>query len=203
MSDEEVIRAALKIVGSYFEVPRDMISLCKQLGIKIKPLSEWLESGYTKEDFFRLARNEDGAASYFEGYGCGIFYNDFMPHHRVRFTLAEEIMHVVLGHVYDDMFRANSVFDAERYAQYEHEAKLGAQILLMPPTLYYRFRSLYKLKKLARIFDVSVQAAFRCRLYYEQNEDSIKNLSSYCPICRAEVVPDYVLNPIDVLGDML
>lgn len=200
MTDEEVLRTALKVVDNYISVPRDMISLCKFLGIKIKPLSEWLENGYTKEDFYMLAKNEDGAASFFMGY-YGIIYNDFKPHHRIRFTIAEEVMHIVLGHVYDEMFLANRQFNYSRYAQYEHEAKLGASVLLMPPTLYFRYRARYNLKKLASIFDISVQAAYRAKLFYEENEVLLNSLATFCPRCEVKVKPDKEIRAKNVFPD--
>lgn len=180
-----VLRTASDIVSRYYlRVPRDLLSLCTCLGIKKLPLSTWVENGNTEEEFFRLMRNEDGAAASFDGVGVCILYNDRQPHHRVRFTLAEEIMHILLGHVFDSSFRTSSQFDEALYEQYEHEAKLGASLLLMPPPLYYRYRRLFKLRKLAAIFDMSEAATFRTMKYYEENESIVRsNFSAYCPWC--------------------
>ena len=196
-----VMQKAHKVIDKYFlYVPFDFERFCKNIGIKMMPLSLYLENGFTKQEFFDSIGNQDGAASR-SGGTYYIFYNDFQPHHRIRFTLAEELMHIVLGHANDMRFWLGRSYDDEIYTQYENEAKLGASLLLMPPTLYYKYRNRFNLKQLAAICDISESAAFRSIRYLEDNEDFIRNFfGTYCPRCDISKVSSGK-RPISVWAD--
>ena len=175
----------------YAHIQRNIASLCSIYGIKLMPLSLYLENGFTKEDFFISIGNEDGAASCCDG-AYYIFYNDFQPHYRIRFTIAEELMHVLLGHTDDHRFQLGAQYQDVIYDQYEREAKLGASFILMPPKLYYTYRNFYNFKKLAWIFDMSEAAAYRAIKLYEREERTIKpqfdiDCPRYYPRCQPDI----------------
>ena len=168
------------------------------MGIKIKPLSLYLENGFTTEEFFTAIGNKDGAASRcLDDYY--IIYNDRQPHHRVRFTLAEELMHIVLGHADDFRFKFGTPYHDEVYQQYEAEAKLGASLILMPPQLYYQYRGYYKFRKLAAMFDVSDAAAVRAFNLYDREEQTFRQIfTSDLPRYYPKLSPDFDYKPISV-----
>lgn len=180
-----VIRAAYHIeVHGVGAVPFDLLDLARRFGVQAVPMSYLLEHGVSREDFFFTIGNEDGAAVRYDG-ACKILYNDEKPRRRVRFTLAEELMHVVLGHVDDERFAIDREYDDALYQQYEHEAKNGAGLLLMPPVLYFRLRKNYSLATLAAAFDISVEAAYMTSKFCDEHEDEIKAVygTKFAPYC--------------------
>lgn len=193
MTDKEVVRLSYSIVEKYFvEVPKDMESFIRYLGIKIKPLSFYLENGFSTQEVFDILGNDDGAAMKCDDYL--IVYNDKKPPKRIRFTLAEELMHIVLGHTDDERFELGKDYDTQLYQQYEHEAKLGASILLMPPSIYFRYKTVCSLRKLASQLNISEAAAFRIKQFYDVNE-WVRDFS-YQPLCDIKV--NHSIKPIYV-----
>ena len=92
-------------------------------------------------------------------------------------------MHLLLGHTADRRFAvASQSYDEELYARYEAEAKHGACMLLIPPTVYFRYRELYGTAGVARLCRVSHACAWTAARYYEENEEELRALFTAEPL---------------------
>jgi len=89
----------------------------------------------------------------------------------------------LLGHTADRRFAASKQsYDDEVYARYEAEAKHGACMLLVPPTVYFRYRELYGTAGVARLCHVSRACAWTAGRYYEENEAELRALFTAEPL---------------------
>ena len=157
-------------------LPVDVERICALCGVELLRLSDYEAKGFTAQEMETVWGNPDGAASFGAGHPV-IGYNDRAPARRLRFTLAEELMHVLLGHVHDPRFNAFSQdYDPALYALYEAEAKRAAGMLLFPPALYYAHRRSASLAQLARICRVSKACAWTCARDYEANETLLREV---------------------------
>ena len=167
--------ASLVIDKCAFRMPVDMAAVCRCFGVRLLPASEYLAQDVEAAALFHLWGNSDGV-SMSMGDTHTINYNDRAAPRRVRFTLAEEFMHIMLGHTRDARFNIfDQKYDAEIYAQYEREAKTGAGMLLVPPSLYFRYRAVYGVRQLARLCDVSEACAWTAAQYCEANEAVLRD----------------------------
>ena len=132
--DRRVVRTANELVRRHgLTLPVDVAALCRRYGARLVTLSELERRGMSREAVFAVWGNRDGVAMASRR-GRAISYNDRAAENRVRFTLAEELMHLLLGHTADRRFAAaRQSYDAAVYACYEAEAKHGACMLLGPP----------------------------------------------------------------------
>ena len=189
--EERVIRLANELVRRHaLTLPVDVAAICPLYGARLIPLSELEAKGLEPEAVFAVWGNRDGVAM--ASRRCRtIGYNDRAAEKRVRFTLAEELMHLLLGHTEDGRFRlGEQSYDADTYALYEAEAKRGACMLLIPPTVYYRYRELYGLGGIARLCRVSRACAWTAAQYYEQNERELRALFTARPLrCDTRGLP--------------
>lgn len=135
---KSVFDTALDTAKKIKRLPLDIVSLCQEAGIDLLSVHELaLRSGLTDVDVFGIIGNADGAVFSHSGRYV-IVYNDAAPPNRVRFTLCEEIGHVLLGHSDDSTFNAfTQEYSPALYAQYEAEAKLFAGLVLCPPNFYF------------------------------------------------------------------
>lgn len=174
-----VFDTANGILSRYaFTLPVDVFRICRVLDVDLIPLSRYEEQGFTEEEMRIVWGNPDGAASHFNGRPV-IGYNDRAPMHRQRFTLAEELMHVLLGHVCDPRFNAfTQEYDPAIYTRYEYEAKTAAGLILFPAFFYFRHRRSYDLHTLARACDISDACAVTCALYYDQEDRLLHSVCS-------------------------
>jgi Zn-dependent peptidase ImmA (M78 family) len=165
--------------------PVDLKTIAYFNRIKLLPLSKQIADGQDQNIIFEFWQNTDGAAHVYckRGHDIRIIgYNDRKPPRRVRFTLAEEIMHIILGHSYDIHFDVNGGrFDPEIYAAYEEEAHLAAGLLLCNPKTCYRldFERQLTESDLMRIFLVSRDCAYRTICDLHEYEQVIKNSPHY------------------------
>ena len=180
-------------------LPVDVAALCRLYGARLMPLSELEKQGLDAQTVFALWGNRDGVAMASRR-GRAIVYNDRAAEKRIRFTLAEELMHLLLGHTADASFRAmDQRYDAETYARYETEAKRGACMLLIPPTVYFRYRTLYGIGGIARLCRVSHACAWTAAQYYEQNEEQLRALFTACPLrCDTRALPRRRTRPVRI-----
>ena len=150
--DRRVVRLANELVRRHaLTLPVDVAAVCPIYGARLLSLSELEQKGLDAEAVFAVWGNRDGVAMASRR-GRTIGYNDRAAEKRIRFTLAEELMHLLPGHTEDERFRlGEQSYDAETYALYEAEAKHGACMLLVPPTVYFRYRELYGLGGIARL----------------------------------------------------
>lgn len=181
--DRRVVRLANELVRRHaLTLPVDVAAICPVYGARLLSLSELEEKGLDAETVFAVWGNRDGVAM--ASRRCrAIGYNDRAAEKRIRFTLAEELMHLLLGHTEDERFRlGEQSYDAGTYALYEAEAKHGACMLLVPPTVYFRYRELYGLGGIARLCRVSRACAWTAAQYYDENEKELRTLFTARPL---------------------
>lgn len=181
--ERDIVRLADELVRRHaLTLPLDVAALCPLYGARLLTLSELEEQGLDSETVFAVWGNRDGVAMASRR-GRTIGYNDRAAEKRVRFTLAEELMHLLLGHTADKRFAAGEQsYDDDTYARYETEAKRGACMLLVPPTVYFRYRALYGVGGVARLCHVSRACAWTAAQYYEQNEKELRALFTARPL---------------------
>jgi hypothetical protein len=152
-----------------YALPVDIFGIIHALGIRTLTAADYEQLGMTREELFSVWGNEDGAA----GRICGrevINYNEKKPPLRIRFTLAEELMHILLGHTADPSFGADRSYSSDTYAQYEHEAKTAAGLVFIPAQVYIRHRGASR-EAIARVCNVSAACAFTTAKWYEEHLD--------------------------------
>ena len=181
--DRRVVRLANELVRRHaLTLPVDVAAVCPIYGARLLSLSELEQKGLDAEAVFAVWGNRDGVAMASRR-GRTIGYNDRAAEKRIRFTLAEELMHLLLGHAEDGRFLiGEQSYDAGTYALYEAEAKRGACMLLVPPTVYFRYRELYGLGGIARLCRVSRACVWTAAQYYDQNEKELRELFTARPL---------------------
>lgn len=126
----------------YDEIREEVANLIEDFGIEVYPFSIWkllrkmgiriVPYSYLEERF----RNEVEEVwpeaftlrpDNFDPSRTVIFYNDFKPRERIRFTLAHELAHLTLGHPNSDDY------------VFENEADIFANYLLAPAPLVIRY----------------------------------------------------------------
>lgn len=130
------------LIAHNIQVPIDVKQLCMLLNVELVPLSQIEnDTGLSMWDVFELWGNEDGTANvdYSQGRKTyKIAYNDYTPR-RSMFTIAEEISHIILGHLEDSSFCIFSqTYKDEIYLKYEEEARIAAGLLICPPNFFYK-----------------------------------------------------------------
>jgi hypothetical protein len=148
-------------------VPLDIFALCRRVGIRLVKLSElsWA-CGISPGEAFSVWGNEDGVICLYEGRHT-IVYNDSKPLRRIRFTLCEEIAHMVFGHTADPDFMVfRQHYDQEKYALYDEEARIGAGLLVCHPKLYYAHKRILTPENLSEICNITLPCAkARCEIF--------------------------------------
>lgn len=160
-------------------VPIDLPSLCKSAGVVLTSLSEIMyNTGLTPEDVFAIWGNEDGAVNAHNGIHR-IAINDFLSPGRIRFTICEELAHMVFGHTSDPDFNMfHQSYAPNKYTQYDEEARLGAGMLICHPKFYYTHERFLSPNYLADICGITVPCATaRCDIFKKYRAELEKNLS--------------------------
>lgn len=136
-------------------LPVDIDHLCRLHGARMTTLEDAEALGLDRGIVLKCMGNRDGVAT--RGHKVwGIIYNKNAPINRLRFTLAEEFCHTILGHTLDPRFNAlDPSYDEEVYRRYEAEAKLAADLLLIPPSVWFRYRRTVPAGGLEELFGVS------------------------------------------------
>ena len=141
-------------------VPVQLGEVCARAGIELVSLSEIVRgTGLSKDTIFSIWGNMDGAVNCYQN-RYRIAYNDAQPAGRLRFTICEEIAHIVYGHVDDpdfNLFRQS--YHSVKYAQYDEEARLGAGFLVCPPKFFYSYDKFLKPEHLSRLCGISLPCA--------------------------------------------
>lgn len=171
----EITRAVKQIAHQgVFTLPVDIERLCRAYGARMTSLEDAAALGLDPEIVARCIGNRDGAATRGK-HGWGIIYNKNAPVNRLRFTLAEELMHHALGHTLDPRFNAlDPSYSPEVYAEYEEEAKAAADLLLIPPSVFYRYQRLIGAGRLAKLFAVSESCLWMAARLYDEKKDVIQ-----------------------------
>ena len=102
--ERRVVRTANELVRRHgLTLPVDVAALCRHYGARLVTLSELERRGMSREAVFAVWGNRDGVAMSGRR-GRAIGYNDRAAEKRIRFTLAEELMHLLLRHTADRAF---------------------------------------------------------------------------------------------------
>ncbi len=200
--DLRVLRVVNAAVDRYvYRLPVDPFLIARACGARFVTLSRWeAETGGGPDGVFALWGNPDGVLIVSDGF-WSIHYNERQPENRIRFTVAEELMHYLLGHLSDRRFNiAAQDYDDATYARCEEEAKHAAAMLLVPPSLYFRYRRRYSPAQLARLCRVSEACLRAAARYYEDNEALLRERFTHKHIeCDTRLlVPLNPLRPISV-----
>lgn len=141
-------------------LPLNIESLCEKVGVDLVPLSQIIQdTGFSNDDIFSIWGNKDGAINC-----CGdthrISYNDAKPQGRIRFTMLEELAHMICEHTKDPRFNIFSQeYDEDTYLQYEEEARMGAGMLICNPKFFYSYQDVLTISLLANICDITLPCA--------------------------------------------
>ena len=184
-----------------YRLPVDPFRIAAAHGARFATLSRWeQESGRGADYVFSLWGNTDGVTVATDSF-WSINYNERKPENRIRFTVAEEMMHYLLGHADDHRFNiAAQDYDDATYELYEREARRAAGMLLVQPSTWYRYRSRFGCGQIARLCRVSAACVHTVARYYEENEQELRPLVTNKHIERdtAGLIPLRSLRPISV-----
>lgn len=122
--------------------PISIQKLCTLLNVELVTLSDIIyHTSLRTQDVFDIWGNEDGCVTAYkhgEVLHHKIAYNDDKILERIRFTICEECMHILLGHTKNPLFNAfQQSYSSFTYAQYDEEARIGAGLVICPPQFYY------------------------------------------------------------------
>lgn len=160
-------------------LPIDLNDLCNRAGVDLVPLSTIVrDTGLTAEEVFAIWGNKDGTVNYHRG-RHRIGYNDAAPSSRMRFTICEELAHMVYGHTEDpdfNMFRQD--YESQKYAQYDEEARIGAGFLVCHPRFFFTYDRYLKPAHLAELCDISLPCAeIRYEVYQKYKGEITSNIT--------------------------
>ncbi len=175
--EERVFVAVNELVERFVSCPPvDILGLCRACGAGLLRFADAEAAGLDRDTLIDCLGNRDGVA--LEGRGRWVIvYDHRAPINRLRFTLAEELMHHRLGHTRDADFAWDEQrWSEEKYRRYEAEAKRAACLLLVPPSVYYQFRSWYRSAQLAQLCGVSEDCMARAAAWYERDEERVRAL---------------------------
>ncbi|MCR5663564.1 MAG: ImmA/IrrE family metallo-endopeptidase [Oscillospiraceae bacterium] len=175
--DRRVFAAVNALVERYVSCPPvDVLTLCRRCGAGLLSFQQAEAAGLDREALLGCLGNRDGVALEASGRWV-IVYDGSAPVNRLRFTLAEELLHHALGHTRDpDFVWHEQRWSEEKYRRYEAEAKRGACLLLVPPSVYGQLRSWYRPAQLARLFGVSEACLARAAAWYEHDGERVRAL---------------------------
>lgn len=141
-------------------VPFQIAPLCKKLDVALVPLSSIIkDTGLSMQAVFDIWGNEDGVINRYGG-KHRISYNNLVPRGRVRFTVSEELAHMVFGHTENpefNMFGQN--YCQATYDQYEEEGRMGAGMLICHPKFFYSNQNILTPGNLALACDLTIPCA--------------------------------------------
>ena len=147
------------------ELPIKLSAIAKHYGIQI----------LTYNDIGQEPFNEDGYSTKFEG-KLIIFYNELKPKHRIRFTIAHELGHCILGHVKEGEITPRLNSETDKYKDLkEIQANVFARDLLMPATVLHSI-NISSPEQISKICNVSLQSAeIRFKRLTELNKRGMYN----------------------------
>lgn len=158
---------------SEYEVPVDVFNHLDKIGVLVATVEEYLE--FCRADKIESALKIQDARCIFDPKTNHyiIIYNHKKPASRIRFSLAHELGHIIMGHLSDEVTEINrGGLDDHTYYFYEGEANVFAGNFLAPPILIYeRARETngkISISSIAGLFKLSELAAerrlqdFRC-----------------------------------------
>ena len=189
------------------DFPLNIIKLIESYDIILQTLDDYQEfRSITKEsrDYIKIS---DGRSFYDPTHNIYmIVYDSSKKSQRIRFTLAHELGHILLGHLKNELTQIDrGGISNSLYQNFENEADTFAGNLLAPPILI-----LEKIKNISHfsssIVCKSFALSFNCVEYYRKKDFTEwihKNISSaekhilynyrnrlyplYCSVCRTQI----------------
>lgn len=149
-------------------LPVNLMAIARHYNIKVIRYSR---SEYIKS----LNISESDGFSFFKDQPI-IYYNDSKPYSRVRFTIAHELGHCILGHLSKGKVTNRINSEADTYSDpQEVQANVFARDLLMPATVLHSL-NVQSTEDIARICSVSMQSAeIRYKRMLELNKRGMYN----------------------------
>ena len=151
---------------NYYKIARDkawdvLIELqINKLPIRLSPIARYYEIRIVSYSDSNLNhnKNEDGYSTRIDDKFI-IYYNEKKPPQRIRFTLAHELGHCLLGHINNNeiTYRYNSENDSVKNIK-ELQANVFARDLLMPATVLHSL-NVSSADDISNICNVSMQSA--------------------------------------------
>lgn len=147
-------------------LPVSLTHIAKLFNIYVIPYSSGYRPNSTAEDGFSFCRNSK----------TFIFYNDKKTSNRIRFTLAHELGHCILGHVSNnETYHRNSEYDFSNMDIKEMQANVFARNILMPATVLHGL-NVSSAEEISTICNVSLQSAeIRYKRLLELNKRCMYN----------------------------
>lgn len=147
-------------------LPANLSIIANLNNIYVIPYSSGYKPKSTSEDGFSFIKEDK----------IFIFYNDKKPLRRIRFTLAHELGHCLLGHLkFGKTYNRNSEKDFDGMDIYEMQANVFARDILMPATVLHSL-GIKSAEDIARICNVSMLSAeIRYKRLTELNERNVFN----------------------------
>lgn len=93
-----------------------------------------------------------------KGHNAIIVYNDSLPMNRLRFTLAHEYGHFVMGHTGVNLNKLFTYKDYYRRLAEEYEANSFASCLLFPLHIRYKYKNNFNIEQISSKYQISFQA---------------------------------------------
>ncbi len=148
------------IVHHIDDIPIELAPLCKKIGVELIPLTRiTAESDLSPNEIFDIWGNSDGVVHRYQDRHC-IAYNDTVSSGRKRFTICEELSHMILGHTQDTRFDIRQQnYCPATYRRYEEEARIGAGILMCNPKFFYQYESELTPRQLAELCGLTLCCA--------------------------------------------
>lgn len=129
-------------------LPVNLATIAKLNTIAILKYSESADQNLTGDGF-----------SFKSNGRCIIYYNDLKPTHRIRFTIAHELGHCLLGHLlFGKTYHRNSEINTNNIDIREMQANVFARDTLMPATVLHSLR-INSADDISKICNVSIQSA--------------------------------------------
>jgi len=152
----KTVRTARKIIkeSGIGKLPINPEDLFELYGWGLYSCTE-IEALLNCEDPFHIYKDNVDAKTFYANQKYLTIYDDKRMCGRIRWTLAHEIGHIVLGHLTD--FQGTN-FKAEDYRILEREANIFAAELLAPLAVL-KHLGVYKITEIASLCGISKQAA--------------------------------------------
>ena len=140
--------------------PLDILEIISQdQRIKLMTFNEFSNKTYTPHFQISSIFGSEDAFHIRKGNKALIIYNNSLPMNRLRFTLAHEYGHFVMGHTGINLNEHFTYEDFYRRKAEEYEANSFASCLLFPLHIRYKYFNCLNTYKTSEIFQISVQAS--------------------------------------------
>ena len=174
---EERKRQILSVILPYIrrnvkEVPVPVEKLCEELEGVHLVAPEQIQELFDRQTAEKF-REMDAVTVTLAGGRKLIVYDSGKPKTRVRFSLAHELAHILLGHC------DGPNPDSMEYAAMEEEANRAAGLIVCPPKLYYGFSDRISSRDLAEICGVSESCARLSMLSLKEDRELIGSFAEY------------------------